>query len=365
MSLKVTTWSDTDLLKLSFIKKLNPQYQIEIAESYKDFDSFFNDENLDDKYSSFRQGELFPEEDIIERLEQHQEICEKHEIDMITIWDKRYPTLLKEISYPPMIIFVKGELQDADAIGVGIVGTRKCTQYGRLTAERYATELANNRIVIVSGLAYGIDTYAHFACMEAKGITYAVIASGIDKLGPQDAKDKARKIIDSGGAIISHFHPGVPARPPYFLHRNRIIAGISSAVLVVESGYKGGSLNTARHAAEESREVFAVPGNLSSEKSIGTNRLIKYGTAQITTKPKDILEAIGLDSTKQIEKKVEIEFNSDEEKSIYEALSLEPIHIDALPEKTGLDISQILVTLLDMEFRGVVRQLPGKYYVLP
>jgi DNA processing protein len=214
-------------------------------------------------------------------------------------------------------------------------------------------------------LAYGIDTYAHLACVEAKGITYAVIASGIDKLGPQDAKDKARKIIDNGGAVISHFHPGVPARPPYFLHRNRIIAGVSSAVFVVESGYKGGSLNTARHAAEESREVFAAPGNITSEKSIGTNKLIKYGTAQITTEPKDILEAIGLDSSKRVEKKKEIEFNNNEEKLIYEALSLEPIHIDAIPEKTGLEISQILVTLLELEFRGVVRQLPGKLYVLP
>jgi DNA processing protein len=362
----MTKWNETELLRLSMIKKLNSQHHREIAEQYENFDDFYNTEQLPEKYNFVRQDELFPEEDLDAKIETHYEICQKHDIQTISIWDPLYPIRLKQIAYPPMLIFVKGQLQEPDAIGVGIVGTRKCTRYGRLTAERYATALANNNVIVISGLAYGIDTYAHTACINAGGITYAVIACGIDKLGPADAKDKARKIIDAGGAIISHFHPGISPIPPYFLHRNRIIAGLSSAVFVVESGFKGGALNTARHAAEESREVFAAPGNIGAEKSIGTNRLIKYGTAEITTKPEDILKTIGVNiDDKDKKEKVNIEFYSEQEKNIYATLSFEPIHIDMIPEKTGLPITQVLVTLLEMEFRGIVRQLPGKLYVLP
>lgn len=358
-------WNDYDLLRLALIKKLNSQFRKEIVEKYQSFEDFFNSPNLSPQYAAFRETELFPETQIDEEAEKRLEICSKHDIEIVTIHDSKYPERLKEIAYPPSMLFVKGTLQAPDAIAVGMVGTRKATRYGKLTAERYAAAFSEKRLVVVSGLAYGIDTYSHMTCVSAKSPTYAVIASGIDKLGPSDAKEKARKIVDAGGAIISHFLPGISALPPYFLHRNRVIAGISSAVVIIESGYKGGALNTARHAAEESREVFAVPGNIGSEKSIGTNNLIKNGTAGITTQPEDILKAVGVDTNGSENKKKEIEFQNDTERKLYEALSLEPLHIDILPEKSGLEVNHILVTLLDMEFRGLVRQLPGKYYVLP
>ena len=358
-------WQTDDLLRLSLLKKINVTNQFEIIEKYNDFSEFHNATDLPEKFASFRQKELFEESNLENLLNEQKEINENHKISVISYWDSSYPVLLKEVTSPPLLLFVKGELQKSDALGVAIVGTRKCSRYGKLTAERYSSAIANNNIVVISGLAYGIDTHAHKACIASKGITYAVIGSGIDKLGPSDAVEKSQQIIENGGAIISQFKSGTVAKPPYFLHRNRVIAGIASAVVIIESGERGGSLNTARHAAEQSKDVFAVPGNIISEKSVGTNRLIKYGSAMITTKPEDVLEAIGAKQTKAKILDIEIKFNNDVEKRIYSALSLEPIQIDTLAAKTNLEISTLLVALLELEFRGIIRQLPGKNYVLP
>lgn len=352
-------WSDIDILKLSFLSKIKIAEQNFITGNYDNFAEFYSDIN-----SNFHK-DLFSESlsEIEKNTENQLEIIEKERITLISRFNNHYPELLNEIKEPPLLLFVKGNLQAADSMAIAMVGTRRATRYGKLNAERFAQYFAQNNIIIVSGLAYGIDTYSHLSAVKAGGITYAVIASGIDKLGPSEAKSNAEKIIDSGGAIISNYHCGVSALPPYFLQRNRIIAGISKATLVVECGYKSGAMNTARNAFDESRDVFAIPGNITSEKSEGTNALIKQNKATLATSPEGMLKDLGFDEIKTTVKQ-EIIFNDKNEKAIYQSISLEPIHIDEIAEKTELDSSIILVKLLELEFRGIIRQLPGKNYIL-
>lgn len=344
------------------MKGINSKNQQKIIATYDDFEDFRT--AFKDQIPLTFAGDLDNQNnDIYLRADNQLEICEKNNIQMVTLFDDKYPALLKQISQPPMILFYKGELQNGDSTAIAIVGTRACTTYGRLVAENYATHFARNNIIVVSGLAFGIDSYSHIAAIKASGITYAVIAGGIDTFAQPDQLKKAEKIIDTGGALISHFHCGVFSLPPLFLQRNRIISGISTATVVIESAQRGGSLNTARFAGDESRDVFAVPGAITSERSRGTNELIKKGGAIITLKPDDVLEHLGLIQTSLSLSEKQPNLKSKEEKLVWDAVSMEPIHIDDLADKTELEISKLLVVLLEMEFSGLLRQLPGKNYI--
>ncbi|MEI6090898.1 MAG: DNA-processing protein DprA [bacterium] len=355
-------WNNIDILKLSLTKGLNSKKQQFIMNLHDDYEEF---------RASYKEQIELPfienwekeQKDVDLRADTQLEIYEKNNIKMVTLFDDNYPALLKQISQPPILLFVKGELQNGDSTAIAIVGTRKCTTYGRLAAENYATHFARNNIIVVSGLAFGIDSYSHMAAVKAGGITYAVIAGGIDTYSQPEQLKKAEKIIDTGGALISHFHCGVFSLPPLFLQRNRIISGISTATVVIESAERGGSLNTARFAGDESRDVFAVPGAITSERSRGTNELIKKGGAIITLKPDDVLEHLGLIQTSLSLSEKQPNLKSKEEKLIWDAVSMEPIHIDDLADKTELEISKLLVVLLEMEFSGLLRQLPGKNYI--
>jgi DNA processing protein len=344
------------------MKGINSKNQQKIIATYDNFEDFRT--AFKDQISLAFAGDLENlNTDIHIRADNQLEICEKNNIKMVTLFDDKYPALLKQISQPPVILFYKGELQNGDSTAIAIVGTRACTTYGRLAAENYATHFVRNNIIVVSGLAFGIDSYSHIAAIKAGGITYAVIAGGIDTFAQPDQLKKAEKIIDTGGALISHFHCGVFSLPPLFLQRNRIISGISTATVVIESAQRGGSLNTARFAGDESRDVFAVPGAITSERSRGTNELIKKGGAIITLKPDDVLEHLGLIQTSLSLSDKQPNLKSKEEKLVWGAVSMEPIHIDDLADKTELEISKLLVVLLEMEFSGLLRQLPGKNYV--
>lgn len=355
----IENWTKIDILQLSLLTKIKKSEQDYIFAKYNNFQDFHNDKD------SILNGDLFPEsyQEIQKKTEIQLNTIEKEKLNLVSRFSRNYPELLNEIKEPPLLLFVKGELQPSDSMAISIVGTRRATRYGKLNAERFAQYFAQNNIIIVSGLAYGIDTYSHLAAVKSGGITYAIIASGIDKLSPAESKINADKIIDAGGAIISNYHCGVSALPPYFLQRNRIISGISKATLVVECGYKSGAMNTARNAFDESREVYAIPGNITSEKSEGTNALIKQNKATLAVSPEDVLKDLGIDNIK-IADTPKISFSDNNEKAIYQSLSLEPIHIDDISDKTNLDSSVILVKLLDLEFRGMIRQLPGKNYIL-
>lgn len=280
---------------------------------------------------------------------------------ILSLWDTDYPALLTNIAYPPALLFVRGTLQAADAVSIGVVGTRHCSQYGKLVTERFAECFAAAGCVVVSGLASGIDTIAHQATVKAGGITYAVIASGVDSISPYYARNLAEKIIAEGGAVISEYRLGVKALPTYFPQRNRIISGIARALVVVESGIKGGSLITAQFASDQSRELYAVPGNISSEKSEGTNRLIQRQLAIPALSPEQILEDLGIAYTHKEQSLPQ--FSSELEEKVYRALSSEPIQADTLAENLNINVNDLLVALLMLEFRGVVRQLAGKQFM--
>ena len=357
-------WDLASVIALTYIKRLTYNECNKIINKYTSFEHF--------KENAFnlQQGDFFENEDKdkksnLEKAQEQINFANENNYKIITIWNEIYPNLLKQIDYPPVVLYIWGDLQSSDKISISVVGTRKCSQYGKLATEQFVSEFVNQNIVITSGMAYGIDSIAHRTAIKNGGISYAVIASGLDKIQPQLAMQTAQEIIASGGAIISEYKFGTAALQGYFLQRNRIISGISKATLVVESAYKGGALNTAKFADMQSRDVFVIPGNITSEKSVGTNNLIRRHKAIIALTPATMLEDMGIAEIdyKSENIKREIIFNNDAEEKIYNKLSNEPLHIDALIELTGLDISEILVQLIEMEFNDLVRQLPGKHYV--
>jgi DNA processing protein len=358
-------WKLSDLLKLVELKGFSSRLTRKAIETYDSPEHLFN--SNDREFSKILQETLFEDnhkatdQDIQDQFD----ACKLNEISIITIWDDDYPLLLREIDYPPLILYVKGKLQPNDSNAIGVVGTRKNTHYGRLATEHFTNSFARHGLIVVSGLAYGTDTLAHLNTIKANGITYAIIASGIDKIMPAEAKKVADKIIESGGAIISEYKCGMKSLPVFFAQRNRIISGISQAALIIESGIKGGSLITANFAFDQGREVFAVPGNIFSEKCEGTNMLIHKNIASPALSADTMLQALGYQINPDLiaNSGSRAESLSYEENLIIEKLTYEPIHIDKLMELTSFEMPVLLVKLLEMEFKGLIRQLPGKYYI--
>lgn len=359
-------WEIKDLLALSLLKGLDFNTQKRITELYPDWSDFLDKPLLPEISFKLKNPELFDSDDnyINRQLEKQLESAENNNSKIISFFDDDYPEMLKEIHNPPLVLFVKGNIQNHGRKIISMVGTRRCTTYGRLTAERFAEFFASHDIAIVSGMAYGIDSISHKSAIKTGGKTYAVVAHGLDCFSGT-AKSIMEEIIESGGAVISNYYYGILAKPPYFLQRNRLISGMSAATIVIESAVKGGSMNTASHAFEQSREVYAVPGNITQAKSRGANLLIKKNIAIPALSPEDVLKELKLNiqNMKLFDKKA-VNFKNGQEKSIYNNLSFDPVHIDEIPQKTGMNISEVLVTLMEMEFKGLVRQLPGKYYVL-
>ena len=218
----------------------------------------------------------------------------KHKIDLITIQDKDYPKLLKEIYAPPAALYIRGKFELNNKIGFGIVGTRKLSSYGSKIAPSITTDLVKAGLTIVSGLAKGIDTLVHQAAINAKGQTIAVLGSGIDKSSIYPAVNiRLAEEISQNGAVISEFPIGTKPMAQNFPQRNRIISGLSSGILVIEAPYRSGALITAKDATEQNRDVFAIPGNIFSENSIGPNNLIKLG-AKLVNNADDIIQELNL-----------------------------------------------------------------------
>jgi DNA processing protein len=282
---------------------------------------------------------------------------------IVTLWDERYPPRLREIYAPPVVLFALGTLDAADEQSIAIVGTRGASTYGRLTAERYAGECAAAGITVVSGLARGIDIYAHSAAMASGGRTIAVVASGLDTISPSTSAQLARRIAAQGCVLTEHAL-GVKAIPAFFPQRNRIISGIASGTVVVESDIKGGAMITAGFALDQNRDVFAVPGPVTSPKSRGTNHLIRTDRARLTQEPLDVLDALGYHvPIPDSRPGADLAQLSIFEQQIYDALGAEPQHIDDLTDRTGLAANELLVSLLQLEFKGLARQMAGKMFL--
>ncbi|PIT89674.1 DNA-protecting protein DprA [Candidatus Kuenenbacteria bacterium CG10_big_fil_rev_8_21_14_0_10_36_11] len=294
------------------------------------------------------------------------EIMARENIKAVTLADDFYPKLLQEIYAPPPILFYQGEFNSAkDEFSLAIVGTRKLSNYGRQVTPEITKALAESGLVIISGLALGIDSIAHETALESGGRTIAVLGSGLDRehIYPAANYNLCAKIIASGGAIISEYPPGTESLRQHFPQRNRIISGLSLGTLIIEAPEESGALLTARFALEQNREIFAIPGSIYSPNSLGPNNLIRMG-AKLVTRAEDILEALDLNLVKEYVETKKIIPDSPEEAKILAHLSHEPIHFNELVKLTKLDTSVLNSTLTLMEMKGRVRNLGSLMYVI-
>jgi len=286
------------------------------------------------------------------------------DIKKITIRDKEYPAILKEIHNPPKELYIKGEITSQDKTAIAVVGTRRYSQYGKQACLDIAGKLAKLGITIVSGLARGIDTFAHQAALENNGRTIAVLGSGMDKnnFSPASNYTLGEKIAENG-AVISEYPEGTPGAIYTFPERNRIVSGLSLGVVVIEAPEESGALITANLALEQNREVFAVPGSIYEQNSRGTNQLIKAGAKPVTC-VEDILEELNLSHLLQSTEKKKIRPENKEEEVILSILSLQPIHIDEIIKISKLPTSAVNSTLMILELKKAVRNLGKGNYIL-
>ncbi len=301
---------------------------------------------------------------------QHElEILEKKHIQVITWKDDTYPPLLRKIEYAPPVLYVYGTFTEDDRrFSIGIVGTRKMSTYGRQVTERFATDLAQGRMTIISGLALGVDTVAHTAALDAGGRTIAVLASGLDTIYPPGNYNLAKRIVESGqGALLSTFPLGVRPDAGNFPARNHIISALSLGVLITEAPPTSGAIITANSALNQGREVFAVPGGIFSPASAGVNKLIQDGAHPVTT-TRDILEQLNIHTfphPEETRKTMQaILPDNPEEQALLKYLNLEPCHIDELTRQTALEANVVSSTLVMMELKGMVQHVGSMQYVL-
>lgn len=276
-----------------------------------------------------------------------------------------FPAQLREIPEPPKFLYLEGKLPEANAIYLTIVGSRRFSNYGREACEKIISELAGYPIVIISGLAIGIDTIAHKAALAAGLPTIAIPGSGLDRsvLHPSSNKKLADEIIEAGGALLSEFEPTYPAGLHTFPRRNRIMAGLAKGILVIEAGEKSGTLITARLATDYNRDVYAVPGSIFSAGSLGTNNLIKLGATPICS-GRDLLLALGFDLPDESgQQKLDLQNLSESEKKVYELLNIEPLARDELIRVLNLPINEANALLGMMEIKGIIKEMMGELRV--
>lgn len=301
--------------------------------------------------------------------------------DILVLDDGVYPALLRETYDPPVVLYVKGAWDEClEGPCVAVVGSRRCSTYGQNAALMMSRELAQRGVTIVSGLARGIDASAHRGALEAGGRTVGVMGTGLDQIYPRDHKKLAGDILDHGGALVTQFPLATPPVSENFPYRNRVISGLSLGVLVVEAAENSGSLITARLAIEQNREVFAVPGNITSRNSFGTNYLIKGAGAKLVQQWQDVAGELPAEIAAQLlpppsrksKKKGELLDQlkltptdlSEPELAVFKLLTTDtPLQIDTLAEGTKLSITQLTSALLALEMRELIRALPGMCFV--
>ncbi|MCM8710611.1 DNA-processing protein DprA [Clostridium sp. SYSU_GA19001] len=294
------------------------------------------------------------------KINEIKKIIKENNINLILYNEDLYPQKLKVYEDAPSILFYKGHLNKLnEEYSVSIVGSRNCTSYGINVTKIISTELSKNNVNVISGLAKGIDSCAHVACIDNNGFTCGVIGCGIDIIYPKENKSLYDKIIYSG-CIISEFPPGTQPLPQNFPIRNRIISGLSDIVIVVEAGMKSGSLITAGLALQQGKDVMAVPGSIFSNQSKGCNKLINDGAYPVTC-IEDIFRLINLKYSKSI--KVKPKFSSTLEKKIYCILNENPIHIDDILRSTNIDINHLYEVLFELQLKDEIICLAGNYYV--
>jgi len=280
-------------------------------------------------------------------------------VELILSDDINFPSSLREIPFPSFGIYVRGTLPQENQLKIAIVGTRKATPTGKLTAHNFAEELARTGVVVVSGLAFGIDAAAHNGSLDAGGTTLAVLAHGLDEIYPRTHTQLGEKIIQNGGALISEYPLGSPSFPYRFLERNRIVSGLSQGVVVLEAPITSGSLATARFALEQNRDVFVVPGPVNHPNFVGSHALIRQG-AELVTGTQEILESLGVTPLKKAEQTRL--FSTPEEKIILDALVRGgPLHVDKIIEVTNLKATLVNQALSLLLLSNIIQETEEGY----
>ncbi|MGD9201791.1 MAG: DNA-processing protein DprA [Chitinispirillia bacterium] len=308
------------------------------------------------------------DEAVLEYAENQLSKARKYNIQILSLDDSKYPSFLNEIFAPPPVLYVKGNISAFSNNSIAIVGMRRPSVYGKNATSVITKELTRENIVVVSGLALGIDSIAHKTVIENNGITIAVLGSGIDRLYPASNSNLAEHIAEKG-AVISEFPLGTQPKPYNFPRRNRIISGLTSGTLVIEACEKSGSLITAQYAIQQGRDVFAVPGSIFSEKSNGTFYLIRNGAIPVRS-ANDILEHIELaqhhiphEETPTKVTQLPFEFLNIDEKLIIQSLADEPQRLDQISFITKKNINELYSILLNLELKGFVKQISGQQYI--
>jgi len=310
-----------------------------------------------------------PDPSACKSIERELTAIERGRVEVRSLLDPAYPTRLKMIPDPPPLLYITGTLTEQDELAIAIVGARRATAAGRAMTEELSHDLAGAGMTVVSGLARGVDAAAHQGALAAKGRTIAVLGCGIDRTYPPE-HERLRRQIEERGAILSEAPMGAAPHSHHFPRRNRIISGLSLGVIVTEAAIRSGSLITARLAAEQGREVFAVPGFVKEDTSRGTNALLKEGAALIE-RAQDVIDAI----FPQLEQALRLRLQphqkrnerggqlGKEEQLVYDALSYDPLIVDDVIVITGLSVSTVMASLLSLELRQRIRQLPGQRYL--
>lgn len=294
--------------------------------------------------------------------------CDKHQIQWLLPIQSGFPELLRTIPDPPSVLFYKGSLSVRDQLSIAIIGTRHATQYGKDQATRICYSLAQAGFTLVSGLARGIDAIAHETALRNKARTIAVLANGLDTIYPPDNKGLAERIVNEGGLLLSEQPPCMPPKRGMFPQRNRLISGLSLGVLVIEAARRSGTLITARHAAEQGRDVFALPGPVHSRVSQGCHQLIRDG-ATLTQCAEDIIESLGpmvqdakIAPDRTIRRPAELQLN-EQEQTVLNSIEFDATDIDRIIHRSGLPVARVLSTLSVLESKHLVRRSSGRCFL--
>ena len=303
--------------------------------------------------------------------EREMRYCKEHGISITSYTDGNYPPLLREASDRPHIVYSLGDIEALQSKHIlSVVGTRRITSYGESVCAKIIPELAEMfpDLVVVSGLAFGVDAAAHRAALAAGVRTVAVVANKLPDITPAQHRNLAKDMLDNGGAIITELHSQTKQNGSYYISRNRIIAGVAEGLLVVESPANGGSLSTAKAADAYSRTIMAVPGRITDSRSEGTNHLIKTNIAQLVTSAEDIAKSLGWEIPGVVPERMRFAPHevTPNERVVYNAVadSSDGLTMDKIAEMTSLSVAEVSAILLNMELSGMVRQLPGKVYVI-
>lgn len=336
----------------NIINKIFKPYQVNIYQLYQKLQSF---EKI---YNYLKQNNKLPDFD----LEKEYEKLKSLNIEIITLNDNEYPDSLKNIDTPPLGFYTLGNLNilKEEILFIAIVGTRKASNYGKNISFKFAKDLSNLGIIIVSGLAYGIDEFAHKGTIDINGKTIAVLGEGIDLVLNSPKRKLIEKILENDGLIISEYSLSTPAMPYHFPLRNRIIAGLSNAILIIEAPIDSGALITANYGLKYGKEIFVVPGEITNKNFEGSHNLIKQG-AKLITSVEDILVEFGIDYREK--NKIKNLKLSPKEEIIVEILKIKEKTIEDLSKETNFSIQDLLVLLTHMEIKGIIKNKEGKFYL--